>query len=86
MKQGGEHWEWNADIPFYLGVLPRRGAKGSDIKVSSLERSQPLLYEFFRTMFSRISLHSGSERRMHSLDTLPTHMRQLMGKLSLTFP
>lgn len=33
MKAGGEHWEWNPDIPFYLGVLPRRGAKGSDVKV-----------------------------------------------------
>jgi carotenoid cleavage dioxygenase-like enzyme len=32
MKQGGEHWQWNPGIPFYLGVLPRRGASGSDIK------------------------------------------------------
>lgn len=34
MKKGGEHWQWRSDIPFYLGVLPRRGAKGSDVKVS----------------------------------------------------
>ncbi|KAH7393694.1 carotenoid oxygenase [Cadophora sp. MPI-SDFR-AT-0126] len=32
MKAGGEHWQWNPDIPFYIGLLPRRGAKGSDIK------------------------------------------------------
>lgn len=32
MKQGGEHWQWNPDIPFYLGVLPRRGASGADVK------------------------------------------------------
>lgn len=33
MKAGGEHWQWDPNIPFYLGVLPRRGAKGSDVKV-----------------------------------------------------
>ncbi|KAH7162009.1 carotenoid oxygenase [Dactylonectria estremocensis] len=32
LKQGGEHWQWDPDCPFYLGVLPRRGAKGSDVK------------------------------------------------------
>ncbi|KAH8623625.1 hypothetical protein IG631_21330 [Alternaria alternata] len=32
MKQGGEHWQWNPNIPFYLGVLPRRGASGSKVK------------------------------------------------------
>ncbi|KAH7357394.1 carotenoid oxygenase [Pyrenochaeta sp. MPI-SDFR-AT-0127] len=32
MKQGGEHWQWDPNIPFYLGVLPRRGASGSDVK------------------------------------------------------
>ncbi|KAK4934091.1 transcriptional regulatory protein rco1 [Elasticomyces elasticus] len=32
MKQGGEHWQWDPNIPFYLGVLPRRNAKGSDVK------------------------------------------------------
>ncbi|CAN9322844.1 unnamed protein product [Alternaria alternata] len=32
MKQGGEHWQWNPDIPFYLGVLPRRGASGTNVK------------------------------------------------------
>lgn len=35
MKKGGDHWGWRSDVPFYLGVLPRRGAKGSDVKVSS---------------------------------------------------
>lgn len=33
MKKGGEHWKWNPTIPFYLGVLPRHGARGSDVKV-----------------------------------------------------
>ncbi|KAH7053414.1 carotenoid oxygenase [Macrophomina phaseolina] len=32
MKKGGEHWAWRSDVPFYLGVLPRRGATGSDVK------------------------------------------------------
>ncbi|KAJ5930420.1 carotenoid oxygenase [Penicillium verhagenii] len=32
MKDGGEHWQWNPDIPCYFGVLPRRGAKGTDVK------------------------------------------------------
>ncbi|OAG07137.1 carotenoid oxygenase, partial [Paraphaeosphaeria sporulosa] len=32
MKQGGEHWQWNADVPFYVGVLPRHGASGADVK------------------------------------------------------
>lgn len=32
MKQGGEHWQWDPSVPFYLGVLPRRGASGSDVK------------------------------------------------------
>jgi len=33
MKAGGEHWQWNSEIPLYIGVLPRRNAKGSDVKV-----------------------------------------------------
>ena len=33
MRKGGEHWQWDPNIPFYLGILPRRGAKGSDVKV-----------------------------------------------------
>ncbi|KAF2999657.1 hypothetical protein E8E13_000333 [Curvularia kusanoi] len=32
MREGGEHWQWNPDVPFYLGVLPRRGASGTDAK------------------------------------------------------
>ncbi|XPS68741.1 hypothetical protein M3J09_001027 [Ascochyta lentis] len=32
MKQGGEHWEWNPNIPFYIGVLPRYGGTGADVK------------------------------------------------------
>jgi carotenoid cleavage dioxygenase len=35
MKQGGEHWQWDSNVPFYIGVLPRRGAKASDVKVLS---------------------------------------------------
>lgn len=33
LKQGGEHWQWNPDIPFYVGVLPRRGGSSSSVKV-----------------------------------------------------
>ncbi|KAF2998330.1 hypothetical protein E8E14_001391 [Neopestalotiopsis sp. 37M] len=32
LKQGGEHWQWDSKVPFYLGVLPRRGARGEDVK------------------------------------------------------
>ncbi|KAL0471614.1 carotenoid oxygenase 1 [Neurospora intermedia] len=32
MKQGGDHWQWDYSIPMYIGVLPRRGAQGSDVK------------------------------------------------------
>lgn len=32
LNQGGEHWQWDPDVPFYLGVLPRRGASGSEVK------------------------------------------------------
>ncbi|OCT49459.1 Lignostilbene-alpha,beta-dioxygenase isozyme III [Cladophialophora carrionii] len=32
LKAGGNHWQWEADQPYYIGVLPRRGAKSSDIK------------------------------------------------------
>ncbi|KAF4163605.1 hypothetical protein CNMCM6936_000524 [Aspergillus lentulus] len=32
MKQGGEHWQWSPGTPLYLGVLPRHGAKSTDVK------------------------------------------------------
>ncbi|OJI96472.1 hypothetical protein ASPVEDRAFT_120230 [Aspergillus versicolor CBS 583.65] len=32
MKAGGEHWQWNPEMPVYFGVLPRRGAQGSDVR------------------------------------------------------
>ena len=32
MKGGGEHWQWNSHVPFYIGVLPRHGASSSDVK------------------------------------------------------
>ncbi|KPM38685.1 Lignostilbene-alpha,beta-dioxygenase isozyme I [Neonectria ditissima] len=32
LKQGGEHWQWDPEVPFYLRVLPRREAKGDDVK------------------------------------------------------
>ncbi|TQN64083.1 Lignostilbene-alpha,beta-dioxygenase isozyme III, partial [Colletotrichum shisoi] len=35
LKAGGEHWQWDPNVPFYLGVMPRRGAKGSDVKTPS---------------------------------------------------
>ena len=33
MKKGGDHWQWDYSIPMYIGVLPRKGARGSDVKV-----------------------------------------------------
>lgn len=33
LKQGGEHWQWSPETPFYIGVIPRYGAKSSDVKV-----------------------------------------------------
>lgn len=33
MKQGGEHWQWSPETPFYVGVFPRRGAKPTDVMV-----------------------------------------------------
>lgn len=33
MKEGGNHWQWHPERPYYIGVLPRRGAKSTDIKV-----------------------------------------------------
>ncbi|THV45118.1 hypothetical protein BGAL_0528g00060 [Botrytis galanthina] len=32
LKAGGEHWQWDSEVPMYIGVLPRRGANGSDVK------------------------------------------------------
>ncbi|KAK3380814.1 carotenoid oxygenase [Podospora didyma] len=32
LKQGGEHWQWSPETPFYVGVLPRMGAKASDVR------------------------------------------------------
>lgn len=52
LKAGGEHWQWNSAIPFYIGVLPRRGATGSDVKVLLLVASvgEPALtcFQWFR--------------------------------------
>ncbi|KAJ5437919.1 uncharacterized protein N7458_008917 [Penicillium daleae] len=41
MKQGGEHWQWSPETPFYLGVLPRRGAKPTDVKWFEYKNSFP---------------------------------------------
>ncbi|KAL4891706.1 carotenoid oxygenase [Aspergillus ambiguus] len=41
MKQGGEHWQWSPETPFYIGVLPRRGAKPSDVKWFQYKNSFP---------------------------------------------
>ncbi|KAB8237485.1 carotenoid oxygenase family protein [Aspergillus alliaceus] len=32
LKRGGDHWQWSPETPFYIGVLPRRGAKPTDVK------------------------------------------------------
>jgi carotenoid cleavage dioxygenase-like enzyme len=36
LKAGGDHWQWDHDIPMHIGVLPRRGANGTDVKVSQV--------------------------------------------------
>lgn len=36
MKAGGEHWQWDPELPLYIGALPRYNAKGSDVKVRAL--------------------------------------------------
>ncbi|KAJ5152643.1 uncharacterized protein N7482_009121 [Penicillium canariense] len=41
LKQGGEHWQWSADTPFYVGLLPRRGAIPSDVKWFQYKNSFP---------------------------------------------
>ncbi|KAK1763510.1 carotenoid oxygenase [Phialemonium atrogriseum] len=41
MKKGGEHWQWSPETPFYLGVLPRKGAKPTDIKWFRYRNSFP---------------------------------------------
>ncbi|RHZ61983.1 uncharacterized protein CDV56_102171 [Aspergillus thermomutatus] len=32
LKAGENHWQWYPDRPYYIGVLPRRGATSSDVK------------------------------------------------------
>lgn len=32
MRAGGEHWQWSPETPFYIGVLPRAGARPEDVK------------------------------------------------------
>jgi carotenoid cleavage dioxygenase len=34
LKQGGEHWQWSPETPFYIGVLPRKGGQPTDVKVN----------------------------------------------------
>lgn len=62
MKAGGEHWQWNNEVPFYIGVLPRRGASGSDVKVCTATLQIRCCNE--------IDKGSGSARQTHSQDTL----------------
>ena len=65
LKRGGEHWQWDPNIPFYVGVLPRKGAKGSDVKVSSLcPRNR-----YHEMMFLTTPYPSGSEHQMLFLVT-----------------
>ncbi len=52
MKQGGEHWQWSPETPFYVGVLPRRGAKPGDVKV------RPYFLARFYTTFWILTLPS----------------------------
>ncbi|EEU36435.1 uncharacterized protein NECHADRAFT_42458 [Fusarium vanettenii 77-13-4] len=32
LKNGGEHWYWDPNMPIYFAVLPRRGGKPEDVK------------------------------------------------------
>ncbi|RSL54661.1 hypothetical protein CEP53_007365 [Fusarium sp. AF-6] len=32
LKAGGNHWVWTSERPYYIGVLPRRGATAADVK------------------------------------------------------
>lgn len=57
MKAGGEHWQWDNDVPFYVGVLPRRGASGSDVKVSVTNYGILVLHEFDRDSGSVLQTH-----------------------------
>ncbi|KAL2010883.1 hypothetical protein VTN00DRAFT_3601 [Thermoascus crustaceus] len=41
MKRGGEHWEWSPETPFYIGLLPQRGAKPADVKWFRYRNSFP---------------------------------------------
>ncbi|KAJ5657185.1 Carotenoid oxygenase [Penicillium longicatenatum] len=41
LKQGGEHWQWSPETPFYIGVIPRYGAKPSDVKWFTYKNSFP---------------------------------------------
>ncbi|RHZ55802.1 carotenoid oxygenase family protein [Aspergillus thermomutatus] len=41
MKQGGEHWQWSPETPFYVGILPRRRAKSTDVKWLRYHNSFP---------------------------------------------
>lgn len=41
LKEGGSHWEWDGNCPLYIGVLPRYGAKGTDVKWFEYKTSFP---------------------------------------------
>ncbi|KAJ5728988.1 uncharacterized protein N7483_003496 [Penicillium malachiteum] len=41
LKHGGEHWQWSSETPFYIGLLPRRGGKPSDVKWFRYKNSHP---------------------------------------------
>ncbi|CAK7215103.1 transcriptional regulatory protein rco1 [Sporothrix bragantina] len=32
LKAGGEHWQWDPETPFYIGVIPRHGATAASAK------------------------------------------------------
>ncbi|KAJ5654890.1 Carotenoid oxygenase [Penicillium lividum] len=41
LKHGGDHWQWSPETPFYIGVIPRYGAKSSDVKWFTYKNSFP---------------------------------------------
>lgn len=79
MKAGGEHWQWDSEIPFYIGVLPRHGAKGSDVKVRG-----KIIWMLWISLPNGC-LNSGSGHQTRSRVTQPMHMKSQMAPLSSTF-
>lgn len=80
LKRGGEHWQWDGTSPMYIGVLPRRGSSGSDIKVSRRMTPLTCMVPMLSTADNLFS--SGSELLTASLVASATPMKTLQAELS----